>query len=105
MDAAAPYPKGPRILAGLGALVVGLYFGAATPGLLLAQGYTMSAWTMVATTIPLVAFLAALALFPESLQNGLRRFTRIDLRDGGHVAAAIVMAGTPYFLVGHRPLV
>ena len=79
-------------------------FGMLMPSGLLSQGYTLTATVMLVTTIPLVAFLTLLALAPDALQRALRRFTRLDLRDRGHVAAAVVMAGTLYFVLGYGSL-
>ena len=98
------YPAGPRILAGLGAIVVTATFGMLMPANLLGQGYPISATVMLVTTIPLVAFLTLLALAPDALQSVLARFTRLNLRDRGHVAAAVVMAGTLYFVLGYGSL-
>ena len=99
------YPLGPRLLAGFGALATGLYFGAATPATLLARGYPLTAWALVAVTAPLVALLIAVALFPGTAQIGLRRVSRIDLRDPGHVAALIVISGTMFFVLGYGSIV
>lgn len=98
------YPAGPRVLAGIGGVLVALSFGMLMPANLLAAGYPLTATTMLVTTIPLVAFLTLLALAPGALQAILRRVTRLDLRDAGHVAAAVVMAGTLYFVIGYGSL-
>lgn len=92
-------------MAGAGAALAGLYFGAALPGSLMGRGYPIAAWTMVAVTVPFVAFLAAMALFPGPLQRVLERSTRLDLTDAGHGAAAIVMAATLFFVLGYGALV
>lgn len=98
------YPAGPRFLAGVGAVLMAVGFGMLLPSGLLESGYPLTATVMLATTIPLVAFLTLLALAPDALQSMLRRFTRLDLRDRGHVAAAVVMAGTLYFVLGYGSL-
>lgn len=94
------YPLAPRVLAGAGALGVGVWFGAATPAALLQAGYPYSAAAMAVTVLPLVAFLGLLAVAPDMLQRILSRFTRVNLRDGGHVGAVVIMAGTLFFVLG-----
>ena len=98
------YPTAPRVFAGLGALAVALSFGMALPANLLQAGYPLTATVMLATTIPLVAFLAFLAAAPDALQSVLSKVSRVDLRDRGHVAATVVMAGTLYFVLGYGSL-
>lgn len=99
-----PYPSGPRILAGLGALVMGAYFGVLSPLSQLEAGNPLTAIAMVVATLPLVAFLGLLAAAPDALQRILRPISKIDLRDGGHVAAAVTMAGTLFFVLGFGAL-
>lgn len=98
------YPMVPRVMAGAGGVAAGLYFGAALPGVLLGE-FPLTAYTMMATVVPLVFFLLGIALFPAGMQRLLSRWTKLDLRDGGHVAAALVMAGTLYFVLGYGSLV
>jgi membrane protease YdiL (CAAX protease family) len=94
-----------RALAGLGALVAAGYLGAVFPWGLLKGGYPYAAGTLVLCTVPLVLFLALLAAAPDNLQRVLSRFTSVDLGDPGHVAAAVVMAGALYFVLGFGALV
>jgi membrane protease YdiL (CAAX protease family) len=94
-----------RVLAGLGAVVVAAFFGVLSPAGLLERGYPYAAATLVVCTVPLVLFLALLALAPAALQRVLSRFTRLDLGDPGHVAAGVVMAGALYFVLGFGALV
>lgn len=96
---AEAYPAGPRVLAGVGA-VAALALGALLAGGYVEQGYPYSAGATLAATLPLVSFLGMLAVAPEGLQRLLSRFTRLDLRDGGHVVAAVVMAGALYVVLG-----
>lgn len=99
------YPLAPRLFAGAGALAVGLWFGLLVPMGMMAQGLPYTAIAAVVATAPLVLFLGALAVAPDALQRLLRRVSRLDLRDGGHVAAAVVMAGTLFFVLGYGSLV
>lgn len=94
------YPTGPRILAGAGALVILGFFGLLLPARNLATGYPLAAATGVITALPLVLFLGGIALAPDTTQRLLARHTRIDLRDRGHVGAAVLMAGTLYLVIG-----
>lgn len=99
-------PSAPaRALAGLGALVMAAFFGVVSPLGLLAKGYPYTAATLVLAVLPLVLFLALLALAPAALQRVLSRFTALDLGDAGHVAAGVVMAGALFFVLGFGALV
>lgn len=99
------YPLGPRLLAGAGALLVTAHFGILTPAGLLESGYRYAATALLVVAIPLVAFLTLLALAPRSLQALLAHGTRIDLRDAGHAGAAVIMAGTLFFVLGYGSIV
>lgn len=98
------YPTGPRVLAGVGAILATLSFGMVLPGGLMESGYPRTAAVMLATTIPLVAFLVFLALAPSSLQRGLSRVSRVDLRIQGHAGALVLLAGVLYFVLGYGSL-
>lgn len=98
-------PVGARLLAAFGAVVVGAWFGVLTPLTLQASGYPLTAAALVASVVPLVLFLALLAAAPDFLQRLLRRWTRLDLHDAGHVAAGVIMAGTLWFVLGYGSLV
>lgn len=100
----AAYPLAPRVFAGIGGVAVGLYFGALTPGYLSGTGYPITALVMIATTVPLVLFLAMMALWPDALQRLLAKRTKLDLHDAGHGAAAIIIAATLYFVLGYGAL-
>jgi membrane protease YdiL (CAAX protease family) len=63
-------------------------------------GCPATAAVRAAASAPLVLLLALLAAAPGALQRLLARRTRIDLGDGGHVTAAVVMAATLTILVG-----
>lgn len=95
-----PYPVAPRVLAGTGALAVAVYFGYLLPLTYLQEALPWTAATLVVTAIPFVAFLGLLAGSPEALQKLLDRWTALDLRDGAHVAVAVIMAGTLYLIIG-----
>lgn len=101
---AEPYPAGARLLAGFGAAAIGLYFGVALPLTFAGTGYPLTAAATAATAAPLVMFLGLLAASPDALQRILRRFSPANLRDPGHVAALVVMAGTLYFVLGYGAL-
>lgn len=101
---ARDYPPGPRTVAaviGLGVLFL-LYLSlpGLLPPLLAASGHPVAALVMMATVTPVLLFLGALILAPAALQRVLSRFTKIDLRDGGHVAAGTVMALTLFYTLG-----
>lgn len=92
-------------MAGIIAILAGLYFGAYQPAILYANGLPLTAALLIAVTLPFVAFLVMLALFPEVLARPLQRFTRVDLRDGGHAGALILIAATLFFVLGYGSLV
>lgn len=94
-----------RALAGVAAALAAFLFLASSPLGLMQAGHPWAAGAMVATAIPLVAFLAALAMAPDTLQQVLRRFTRVELSDNAHALAAVVMAGTLFFVLGLGSLV
>ena len=98
------YPAAPRIFAGVGALAVALTFGMSMPASLVATGYPLTGRVMLATSIPLVALLAFLALAPRALDRPLRRWSRLDLTRGTHMSALILMAATLYFVLGYGSL-
>lgn len=89
-----------RLLSGLAALSLGAFFGLVLPLSLRASGYPWTATAMAATVAPFVIFLLLMALAPGALQR-LLRWTRLDLRDGGHAAAAVVMGTTLWFVLGY----
>lgn len=90
----------PRILAGLLAAGAGAYFGVMVPLALLRDGLPLSAAAHALVTVPAVAFLGLLALAPDLLQRVLSRLTALDLREGGHVGAALVLALMLYLVLG-----
>ncbi|HVM45002.1 MAG TPA: type II CAAX endopeptidase family protein [Candidatus Thermoplasmatota archaeon] len=98
------YPAGPRVVAGIGAVLVAGYFGMLLPTGLQEQGYPLAATVALATAIPLVAFLGLLAFAPDAPQAVLRRVSRADLRDSGHALAVIVMACAIFFVLGYGSL-
>lgn len=99
------YPLAPRVLAAAGALTVGAYFGVLIPLSLLARGLSWTAAALAATVAPLVLFLLLLAAAPGALQRVLRPVSKLDLKDGGHVAAVVVLAGTLFFVLGYGSIV
>jgi membrane protease YdiL (CAAX protease family) len=95
------YPTTPRVVAGVGAIATALYLGVLEPLAFARLGCAASGAVLAACALVLAAFLAALALAPDALQRLLARLrSPIDLHDGGHVAATVVMAGTVFFVVG-----
>lgn len=103
--AVPPLPPAPRVLAGAGALVVLALFTVSGPLGLAAGGTPIAAVALALTSLPLVAFLGALALRPATLQRALNGWTAIDLRDPGHVGAAVIMACTLFLVLGYGALV
>lgn len=100
-DAFPPRPR--RIGAALGFALLAMLavsLPAYTPPMLLLSGHVVAATVGALVLAPLLAFLGALAFAPRPLQRVLSRFTAIRLEDGGHVAAAVVMALTLYFALG-----
>lgn len=95
---------GARLLAAAGAVAVAVYFGVLVPLNLAAQGFVLAPAVAVVTVVPLALFLGMLAVAPERLQVLLSRHTRIDLSRSNHVAAAVLLAGTLYFVIGHGSL-
>jgi uncharacterized protein len=93
------------VVAALGALAVGGYFGVASPLALRAEGYQYAAIALAAAAVPLVLFLGLMALAPGALQKALRRVSRADLRDTGHAGALVILAGTLFFVLGYGALV
>lgn len=89
-----------RVLAGAGAAGTALWFGVNVPLGLAQAGCPGAAATLALATLPLVLFLAGLALAPAALQRALQGWTRIDVADAGHVGAAVVLAGTLFFVLG-----
>jgi len=88
-----------RVVAGAGAVGVAAIL-ALEPAAWLRAGCAWTAAAAVASALPLLAFLVLLAIFPAALERPLARWTRVDLADGGHVAAAIVMAASLTYLAG-----
>lgn len=105
MGDAARYPPAARVVAALGAVAAGVVFGVLLPTNFLAAGLPWTAAACAASTVPLVLFLGLLAAAPDALQALLRRVSRVDLRDRGHVGAAVVMAGTLFYVFGLGGLV
>lgn len=98
------FPTAPRMVGAVagGAMLALLFlvFYPLAPHVLLANGRVFSAIAVVLVTTPLVALFVTLAVAPAALQAVLSRFTRVELRDGGHVAALVVMALTLFYVVG-----
>lgn len=99
------YPRAPRLLAAAGAVATAGLFTGFLPYSLAMTGYPIAAALLVLTSFPLVLFLALLGASPARLQRLLATRTAIDLRDGGHVAAAVIMAGTLFLVLGYGALV
>lgn len=86
-----------RALAAAGAVLLGGFLLGYEPLAYADEGCPGAGAALALTALPLVAFLAMLAAAPGLLQRLLSRWTRIDVRDAGHVAAAVVL-GTATFL-------
>lgn len=95
------YPVGPRVLAAVGALATGFLFTLSQPLVLWQNGCPGAAATLAVASLPLLGFLGLLAAHPASLQRLVGGWTRLDLRDGGHVVAGVLMASTLFFLLGY----
>lgn len=96
-------PRAARIGAGVGfavLLAMAYLFQPLWPTSLMLSGRPIAAGVVVLVTLPIVALMAALAFATDATQRLLARFTAIDLRDGGHVAAAVLMALTLFFALG-----
>lgn len=98
MERAAPIAI--RVAAGFLALLVGAWFLVLEPVAYAQFGCNVSALVVVLAALPLVAFLAAYALAPETLRRPLERYTRATLGDAGHGAALLLMACTLFFVLG-----
>lgn len=101
-DAQEPIRRRP-LAASIGLAILALLFVQYPfyfPPVLAASGHPFAAIALVVAILPLAAFLAGLAFAPDLLQRALSRFSKVDLRDGGHVAAAVVMALTLFYVLG-----
>lgn len=101
VPATRSYPLVPRLLAAALALAGGLYFGAARPGTLVAQGYPFAATALALSIAPFAILFALYALAPSLLESPARRWTRLDLADGAHVGAALLMACTLWITLAY----
>lgn len=98
-------PAPARLLAALSAVGLGAWFG-----LLQGYGFWLSGCPATSLAVafavaPPVLFLGAVAIAPDALDPLLRRRTRIDLTDGGQVAAVILLVATLFYVLAWAGLV
>lgn len=94
-----------RIGGGVGLAVVLLFVASYWPPSFLASGRPYTAVAIVLVALATGGFFAMLLFAPAALQRRLRGWTSLDLRDGAHVAAAVVMVLTLGYVLGFGALV
>lgn len=100
----SPYPLAPRVFAAGGAVGMAALFGVMQPASFAAAGCDVASWVALAATIPIVVLFTLLALAPALAQRLLAR-TKVDLRDGGHAGAVVLLAATLFFVLGWGGLI
>lgn len=94
-------PLWARIVAALAALGALVFFAGMSTPFLWREGYRFSAAWFGATSILFAVVVGAVALTPAFAQRVLRRFSRVDLEDGGHVFAFVLLAASLFFVFGN----
>lgn len=94
-----PFHVGGRVVAGLAAVGVGLG-SAATAAAVHANGLVLTAVLLPLLALPFALFLLLVAIAPGLVQRAVAGRSRLDLRDGGHVFALLLVVGVLFSIFG-----